>query len=59
MMNIIQGFKNLFGKKESPEDHMKQLEEQNKSAERLAALHTKARKRLKKSKSKKKKYLCL
>ena len=55
MMNFIQGFKNLFGKKESPEDHMKQLEEQNKSAERLAALHNKARKRLNKSKSKKKK----
>ena len=54
MMNFIQKFKNLFGKKESDQDHMRKLEEQNKSAERLAALHTKSRKRLKKSKSKKK-----
>ena len=54
MSSFIQKFKDLFSGKDSEEDHIQQLEKSNKQAERLAALHTKARKRLKKNKSKRK-----
>ena len=50
MINIIQKFKNLFKKKDNTEEYMKQLDQENKKAERLAALHSKARKQLKKNK---------
>mgnify|MGYP003647828536 FL=1 len=53
MASFIQKFKDLFNGKDSEEDHIQQLEKSNKQSERLAALHTKARKQLKKSKSKK------
>ncbi len=52
MFSFIGKFKNLFKKKDYTEDHIKQLEQGNKKAEQLAALHTKARKQLKKSKLK-------
>ena len=50
MVNFLQKFKDLFKEEETEEDHLKKLEQQNEKAERLAALHTKARKQLKKNK---------